>query len=129
MSPRSGLQRDRIHAGYFQQAFFQQPHDFQAALRKLLRLIGMLRGNAIEPGNKFIYARVVLHGAGAQRIHAQIDGVVPRRKTREVAENLDFAHLGKAFDACAPVIRAESLGGICRRHIEWRQFECALSGR
>src|ERR1700687_3669715 len=89
----------------------------------------MLCSNPVEPRHEFIYARVVLHGAGAQRIHAQVDSIVPRRKTREVAENFDLASLGKAFDARAPVIRAESLGGIGGGHIERRQFERALSRR
>src|SRR5258708_5989495 len=89
----------------------------------------MLRGNAIEPGHEFIYTRVVLHRAGAERIHAQVDGVVPRRKTREVAKNFDLAHLGKTFDAGAAVIRAERSSEIGRGHIERRQFERALSPR
>jgi len=129
MRPRCGLQRDGIHAGDLQQALFEQPKDFEAALRKLLRLIRMFRGDPVEPGHEFIYARVVFHRAGAKRIHAQVDGVVPRRKTREVAENFDLAHFGKAFDARAPVIRTESFGGIGGGHIERRQFERALSRR
>src|SRR5712664_2374542 len=129
MGPGCGLQRDGLHAGDFQEALFEQPQDLEAALRKLLRLIGMFRGSAIEPGHEFIYARVVLHGAGAKRIHAQVDSVVPRRKAREVAKDFDLAHFGKTFNARAPVIGAESFGGIGGRHIERRQFERALSRR
>ena len=47
----------------------------------------------LEPRHGFIHARVVLHRARAQRIHAQIDRVVPRRKPREVADDLDLAQL------------------------------------
>ncbi len=123
------LERDGVHAGYFQQALFQQPHDFQAALREFLRLIGMLRGNAIESRDELIYARVILHGAGAKRIHAQIDRVVPRRKTRKVAENFDLAHFRKPFDARAPVICAQRFSRIDGGHVERRQFERALPRR
>ncbi len=78
MRSGGGLQRDGIHAGDFQQALFEQPQNLEAALRELLWLIRMLRGNPLEPGNKFVHARVVLHRAGAQRIHPQVNGVVPR---------------------------------------------------
>src|SRR6266404_1337597 len=89
----------------------------------------MLCGDAVEPGNEFIDARVVLHRAGAERIDAQIDSVVPGRKTREVAKHFNLADFGKPFDAGAAVICAERLGGIGGGHIERRQFERALSGR
>src|SRR6266403_6329515 len=89
----------------------------------------MLGSDAIKPGHEFIYARVVLHRAGAQRIHTQVNGVVPRRKAREVAENFDLTHFGEPFDAPVAMIRAESLGGIGGGYVEWRQFERALSGR
>src|SRR6266849_10544158 len=129
MRPRSWLESERIHSGNFQQALFQQPHDFQAALRKFLRLIRMLGSDAIKPGHEFIDAWVVLHRAGAQRIHAQVNGVVPRRKPSEVAENFDLTHFGEPFDAAVAMIRAESLGGIGGGYVEWRQFERALSRR
>ena len=41
--------------------------------------------------HQFVDARVVLHGAGAQRIHAEIDGVVPGGEAREVADGFHFA--------------------------------------
>jgi len=63
-------------------------------------------GDAVEPGDEFVHARVVLHRAGTQRIHAQVNRVVPRRKAREVANDFDLAHLGKSFYARVTVIRA-----------------------
>ena len=71
------LQRDDVHPGNFQQAFFQQLQHFQAALRKLLRLVRMLRRNARQARNIFVDARIVFHRTRAQRIHAQINRVVP----------------------------------------------------
>src|SRR5260370_25469824 len=89
----------------------------------------MLGSDAVKPGYEFIDTRVVLHRAGAQRIHAQVDGEVPRRKAREVAENFDLADFGKSFDTRAPVIGTESLGGIGGGYGEGRQIEPAPSPR
>ena len=69
--------------------------NFEAALGKLLRLIGMLGGDAVEARDEFVDARVVFHGAGAQRIHAEIDGVIPGGEAREVAHHFDFADFGE----------------------------------
>ena len=123
------LQRNGVHPGNFEQAFFQQAQDFQAALREFLRLIGMLRRDSFEPRYEFIHARVVLHGAGAERIHAKIDGVIPGGKPREVAQHFDFAHFGEAFDAFLAMMCAKRFGWFRGRHIQWRQFERALSRR
>src|SRR5712664_146945 len=88
----------------------------------------MLGGNSVEPRHEFIDARIIFHCAGAQRIHAQVDGVVPRGKPREVAQHFDLAHFGKSFDAFAAIIRSQGLRWIGRGHIERRQFERPLSG-
>ena len=73
-----GLEADGFHAGDFESAFLQIAEDSQAALRKLDGLIGMLGGEAVEPRDEFIDARIVFHGAGAQRVHAEVDGVSSR---------------------------------------------------
>ena len=65
----------------------------------------MLGGDAVEARHEFVDARVVLHRAGTQRIHAEVDRVVPGRKPREVAQDFDLAHFGKACDAVAAMIR------------------------
>ena len=52
--------------------------------------------NPLQPRHKFVYPRVVLHRAAAQRIHPQIDRVVPRREPREVANDLNLAQLRAA---------------------------------
>ena len=89
-----GLQRNRIHAGDFDQAVAQRLDDPQRALRNLLRLVGMAVGDAVQPRHDFVHPRVVLHRAGAERIHAEIDGVIPGGKAREVADDFDLAHFG-----------------------------------
>ena len=105
------LQRNGVHAGDFEQALFEQAQNLQASLREFLRLIRMFGCDAVEPRDEFIYARIVLHGAGTERIHAQVDRVVPRREPREVANHLDLADFGKSFDAVAAVARAQGFRG------------------
>ena len=124
-----GLQSNYVHARDFEEALLQEAQDFQAALRELLRLQRVLGGDAVEPCDEFIHARVVFHGAGAQRIHAQVDGVVPRGKTREMTENLDFADFRETLDAFATMARAQRFRWIRGRHIQRREFERAFSGR
>ncbi len=103
---RRRLQRNRIHAGDLDQALLQQVDDFKNSLRQRFRPIRMRLGQPLNPRHKLIHARVVLHRARAQRIHPQIDGVVPRREPREVANDFDLAQLrqqpGRLADARRP---------------------------
>ena len=123
-----GLQRDRIHAGDFDQALAQGLDDVQRALGNLLRLVRMAVGNALDASDGFIHARVVLHRARSQRVHAQIDGVVPRRKPGEVTDDLDLAHLGHVAQVVSFGI-AEQLRQVWFRHIERRKLPGRLAGR
>ena len=99
------------------------------ALRQRFRLIRMRPGQAFGARHQFVDPRVVLHGAGTQRIHAVIDGVVPGGKAREVADGFHFAHFGEACDFRAHVVRAERLGRIDRGHIELGKLVGFLAGR
>src|SRR5262249_14812144 len=88
----------------------------------------MAVSHTIKTSNDLVYARVVLHGAGAQRIHAQVDSVIPRRETREVANDFNFAdfrHVSQIFT----LRRTQQLGGIYLRDIERRQLPGCFSGR
>ena len=58
---------------------------------------------ALDARHLLVDARIVFHGAGAQRIQAQIDRVVVRRQAREVANRFHFADFGKVFDFGARV--------------------------
>ncbi len=78
--------------------------------------------------HRFIHPRVVLHGAGAQRIHAEIDGVVPGGKAGEVADDFDLAH----FRHVAQIFSfgcTEKFGGIHFGHVERRKLPRGFSGR
>ena len=102
----AGLECHRVHAGDFEQAVLQDLENFQAALRKLDGLIGMLGGDAVQTRDVLVHARVVLHGAGAERIHAEVDREIPSGEAREVADHLDFTDFGEAGyfrrERCAP---------------------------
>ena len=124
-----GLQRDRVHAGDLGQRRFQRRHDFHAALRQRFGLVRMRPGQAFGARHHLVDPRVVLHGAGAQRIHAVIDGVVPGGKAREVADGLHLADFGEAFDFLAHVFGAERFGGVHRGDIELRELVGLLAGR
>ena len=124
-----GLQRGGVHAGDRQQAFLQIVKNSQAALRNFRGLLGMFGRESIEPRHEFVHARVVLHGAGAKRIHAQIDRVIPCGKPREVADHFDFADFGKSFDRVAREFAAQRFGRIDRRNVQRRKLHAALSRR
>src|SRR5204863_2277279 len=67
--------------------------------------------------------------AGAQRVHPQIDGVVPGGQAREMADRLDFAHLGEIFDLLANISGAEDGPGVDRRHVELGKLVSLFAGR
>jgi hypothetical protein len=85
-------------------------------------------GEPLDASDELIHARVVLHGAGAERIHAQVDGVVPGREPREVADDFNLAQLGQ-FAGRGAMGRAEQRRGIDSGHIERRQLVSALARR
>ena len=103
------LQRDRVHAGDLDQAALQQVDDFQNALRERVGAVGMRLGQALDARDRLVDARVVLHRAGAERIHAEIDGVVPCGEPREVADDLDLAELRKQARASCDARRQAGL--------------------
>ena len=94
---------------------FSVAHYFQIALRERFRLIGMRPSQALDARDLFVHARIVFHGAGAERIEAQIDGVVLGGEAREVADRFHFAHFGKALDFSARVRGAQRCRGIDHR--------------
>ena len=114
-----GLERDRVHAADLGQGRFQASAMIvHAALRQRFGLVRMRPGEAFGTCHEFVDPRVVLHGAGTQRIHAVIDGVVPGGQAREMADRLHLADFGEAFDFAAHVFGAERFDGIHRGDIE-----------
>ncbi len=128
MCSGGGLQSNRIHAGNFEQAVTERLDDAQRALGNLFRLVRMTIGQSFQACHHFIYARVVLHRARAQGIHAQVDRIVPGGEPREVADDFDFTHLGHLAKVLA-FRGSEQFCGVDLRHIEWWQFPGSLAGR
>jgi hypothetical protein len=89
----------------------------------------MRPGQAFGARHQFVDARVVLHGAGAQRVHAVVDGVVPGGEAREVADGFHFADFGKAFDFRAHVCGAERGAWVDGGNVEIGQLIGFLAGR
>ena len=89
-----GLEGDGVHAGDLDEGVGEGAHDGEHALREALGLVGVGFGDALEAGDELVDAAVVLHGAGAERIHAEVDGVVPGGHAGEVADELDLGELG-----------------------------------
>ena len=110
------------------QAALEQVDDFEDALGERVGAVGMGFGEALDAGDELVDARVVLHGAGAERIHAEIDGVVPGGEAREVADDLDLAQLGE-LRVCLSRCGAQQCGGVDGGHVERGQLVGALAGR
>src|SRR6185312_4204684 len=83
-----GLEGDGVHAGDFDEALREELHDAEAALGEGFGLVGVRVGDAFEAGDGLVDAWVVLHGAGAKRIHAEVDRVVPGGEAGGVADDL-----------------------------------------
>ncbi len=122
------LKGDRVHAGDFDEAALQQVDHFQNPLRQRVGPVGMRLGEALDAGHVLVHARVVLHGAGAERIHAQVDGVVPGREARKVADDLDLAQL-RELGAQRTVGFAQQGFGVNGGYVERSQLVGALAGR
>jgi hypothetical protein len=122
------LQRDRIHAGDIEQAGLQQANDLERPLGERFGLVRMGLRDALEAGDELVHPRVVFHGAAAQRIHAEIDGIVPGGETGEVANDLDLAQFGHQSQIRAGRL-AQQVYRIDVRHIEGRHFVGLLTRR
>ena len=123
-----GLEGDGVHASDFEEAVAERLHDAQSALRNFLGLIGMSVGEAFDASDKFVDARVVLHGAGAKRVHAEIDGVVPGGEAGEVADDFnlaDFRHVAQIL----ALGFAQEFCGVDFGDVEGRKFPGGFAGR
>ena len=95
------LERDCVHAGDFGEAVAQRLDDPQCTLRNFLGLIRMPVCQTVKTRNNFIHAGVVFHGARPERIHSEVNGIVPGGKPSEVANDFDLADLGHVAEVRA----------------------------
>src|SRR5207253_3608230 len=91
-----GLERDRIQTRHLREDLLQPPHQLERALRSFFVLERMQASETRERSEALVDPRVVFHRAGAEWIEAGVDAEVARRELREVANELELRHLGKA---------------------------------
>src|SRR5258706_11531161 len=84
--------------------------------------------DSFHPRHGFIHARVVLHRAGAERIHAKINRIIPRREPGEVANDFDLAHLRHVAEIFS-FRWTEKLRSIDFWHVQRWQFPCGFACR
>ena len=89
---RCGLKGHIVHAGYLAKILPCGVKHPSAALYAVFRRKRMHRRKAVERGHFFIYARIVLHGAGSQRVKAAVHAVYAPAKPGIMAAYVRFAH-------------------------------------
>ena len=90
---RRGLEGRGLHSGELEQILLQLVHELEGALEAGLRHEGMNVREAGQRGHALVDLGVVLHGAGAQRVHPRIDPEVPRGEARIVTDDVDLGQL------------------------------------
>ena len=107
LAVRAGLgrKRQRRHAGELDEPAGEHVDQFERALDGRQRLQRMDVGEAGKPRHLLVEARIVLHGARAERIDAGVDAVVGARQAHVVAHRLRLAQAWKS-DRRGPLERA-----------------------
>ena len=90
MRARLGRERDSGHAGQFLQPVREFMHQFERALHGLDRLQGMHIADAGQARHLLVQARIMLHGAGAERIEPRIDRIVLGGEAHIMAHDFGF---------------------------------------
>ena len=115
LAARAGgrLQRGACHPGDLAERLLEPPQHLERTLGRLIRL---QRVHALEPrerGDGLGDLRVVLHGAGAQRVEACVHAVVHLRQPRVVADQVDLGDLGQpGVGAAASLFRDRRLRDV-----------------
>ncbi len=123
-----GLEGDRVHAGDVEEAALEQAEDFENALGERVGTVGVGFGEAFDAGDQLVNAGVVLHGAGAEGVHAEIYGVVPGGEAGEVANDLDLAQFRQQPGRLAVCV-AKQRRRVNGWHVKRRHLVGALAGR
>ena len=92
---RDGLEGDLVEAGDRAEHLLDPRQNLQRAGDRLDRLHGVELGEAGHAGGLLVDLRVVLHRARAQRVEAGLDAVIDVAEVREVAQEIQLAHLGE----------------------------------
>ena len=109
---RGGLKRDARQTRDLREMLLEFVNDFEGALRVALVSERMKICEPCDTRDAFVEARVVLHRARAQRVHAEIDRIVPGGHANEVPNDVHFADFGHAFE----IVVATKLGW----NVQWQ---------
>lgn len=102
-----GAHRDTVHAGEVEQPEGKLVDHLERTLNGLLRLERMDVRKAWKTRDLFVQARIVLHGARAEREQAQVDGVILPGQAGVVANGFGLTETRKSdgartFEAAEP---------------------------
>jgi hypothetical protein len=108
------LQRHEVHPGDLREHLLQLVGERENALRRPVRLT---RVHVREEGrDAVVHLRVVLHRAGAERVHPRVDRVVQLREMRVMPHDLGLGEL-RQTQRCLSLERVRDLGGLVRPHV------------
>jgi hypothetical protein len=119
---RPGHRRQRHcgHAGHRLQHLLQFEHAGEEALARVIRARRMAREELRQHRQRIACARVVLHGARAERVELRVDGEVLLAQARVVAHHVELGDFGQrrrilAAQFCGQVVEAAASGRQLRR--------------
>ncbi len=107
--PGRGLQGGGGHAGDLAQRLFELDQELEPPLGAVGGRGGMDVGQAGQAGHGVADLGVVLHGARAQRVGAEIDGELAVAETGEVADEVALRHLGQCHRGGPPMVLGHEL--------------------
>ena len=93
VSPRGGLQRDRVQPDDLGQRLREGPEHLEEALHGVERLVRVHVRESRQARRPLVQSRVVLHRARAERIEAGVDAEVRVRERLIVAGDVDLGHV------------------------------------
>ena len=87
------LQGHGVETGDLCENLLESPDQLEGPLTTVNLLMRVKVPEAWKLDNPLVDPRIVFHGAGAQRIEAGVDTVVPRGQLREVPDDLGLGNL------------------------------------
>ena len=96
--------------GHCSERALESPHQLEGSLATLDLLVRVKIAESRQRGQQLVDPRVVLHGAGAERVEASVDAEVAGGELREVAQQLRLRELRKPW-RLPPAELVRDLGG------------------
>jgi hypothetical protein len=92
------MEREGVHAGDLAEEAFEPLEDLQVALDEVLGGEGMRSGEGGKGRKPLVDLGIVLHGAGAEGVEAQVDAVVLLGQPGEVTRDLGLGDLREVLE-------------------------------